>query len=226
MRYIMRVVEKPVLYRNRKNNQTHAYTTEKLHKYRSRFPRRYVRSSSLTKSLESHYIPIVKSNLLYKKARKTAWRNSYLFPKPETQLLNEKTCGQYLYGWKRLFCQDPMTCSKIFKEEDLEKSKKMKFVLMELKTAGNHYGFLVIETTTNRIVEWEDLPDVDMVQEYLRKHIFPEDKYYFKETFLEEIEMTGGHICLLVEKRETAEFICRLCCELIQNNVERGYMKK
>jgi hypothetical protein len=83
MRYIMRVVEKPVLYRYRKNNRKHTYTTEKLHKYRERFPHRYVRPFSLTKSLESHYIPRVKSNLLYKKAQKKAWKNLYLFPKAE-----------------------------------------------------------------------------------------------------------------------------------------------
>jgi len=215
MRYIMRVVEKPVLYTYRKNNRIHAYTTEKLHKYRGRFPRRYVRSSSLTKSLESHYIPRVKSNLLYKKARKTVWKNSYLFPKPEIQSLNEKTDGQYLDGWKRLFCQLSMACSENCKEVDIEKSQKMGFELMELKTNGSHYVFLIRETIMNRIVGWEDLPDLDLVKEYLRKHIFPEDKCYSKEIFLEEIEMAGGHICLLVERRETAEFICRLCYELI-----------
>jgi len=215
MRYIMRIVEKPVLYRYQKNNPTHAYTTEKLHKYRERFSRRYVRPFSLTKSLDSHYIPRVKSNLLYKKARKTAWKNSYLFPKAEIQSLNEKTCWQYLDGWKRLFCQHSMACSENFKEVDIEKSKKMGFELMELKTNGSHYEFLIRETIMNRIVKWEDLPDVDMVQEYLKKHIFPEDKCYSKEIFLEEVEMAGGHICLLVERRETAEFICRLCCELI-----------
>lgn len=222
----MRVVEKPVLYGNRKNNRTHAYTTEKLHQYRERFPRRNVRSSSLTKSLESQYIPRVKSNLLYKKARKTAWKNSYLFPKPETQLLNEKTCGQYLDGWKGLYYQHSMSCSENFKEVNIKKSQKMGFELMELKADGSYYEFFIRETTTNRIVEWKDLPDVDVVQEYLRKHIFPEDKLYTKEIFLEEVEMAGGHVCLLVEKQETAEFICRLCCELIQNNVERGYMRR
>jgi hypothetical protein len=170
--------------------------------------------------LEFHYIPRVKSNLLYKKAQKTA--NLYLFPKAEMQSLNEKTGGQYLDGWKRLFCRLSMACSNNFKEVDIEKSKKMGFELMELKTNGSHYEFLIRETIMNRIVEWEDLPDLDMVQEYLRKHIFPEDKCYSKETFLEEVEMAGGHICLLVEKQETAEFICRLCCELIQKNVERG----
>ena len=211
----MRVVEKPVLYRYRKNNRTHAYTSEKLQKYRERFPRRYVRPSSLTKSLESHYIPRVKSNLLYKKAQKTAWKNSYLFPKAEIQSLNEKTGGQYIDGWKRLFCQLSMACSENFKEVDIEKSQKMGFELMELKTNGSHYEFLIRETIMNRIMKWEDLPDVDVVREFLRKHIFPEDKCYSKETFLEEVEMAGGHICLLVEKWETAEFICRLCCELI-----------
>ena len=189
MRYIMRVVEKPVLYGYRKNNPTHAYTTEKLHKYRERLPRRYVRPSSLTKSLESHYIPRVKSNLLYKKAQKTVWKNSYLFPKAEIQSSSEKTCWQYLDGWKRLFCQHSMACSENFKEVDIEKSKKIGFELMELKTNGD-------------------------------------DKCYSKEMFLDEVEMAGGHICLLVEKQETVEFICRLCCELIQNNVERGWMKK
>lgn len=214
MKYFMRVVGKPVLYRHQKNNQTHAYTAEKLHKYRGRFPRRNVRPSSLTKSLESHYIPRVKSNLLYKKAQKTAWKNSYLFPKAEAHVFYERMHGENLSDLEKYSCKLPTIFADNWGMVGMEKSQNIEFELIELETDGNHYGFLIIETTTNRIVKWEDLPDADIVQEYLRTHLFPEDRHYSEKDFLNDIKKVQGYIYLSVEKQETAKFICKLCCEL------------
>ena len=86
---------------------------------------------------------------------------------------------------------------------------------MELKTQGWGYRFLIRDTATRRFVEWKDLPDVDSVQEYLRKHRFPKDKLYSEKAFLNDIEKASGYIHLLVEKKETAEYISELCGELI-----------
>jgi hypothetical protein len=56
---------------------------------------------------------------------------------------------------------------------------------------------------------------VDTVKEYLKKHPFPKDKLYSEQEFLEDVEKAAGYIHLLVEKEETADFICDLCYELI-----------
>jgi len=87
--------------------------------------------------------------------------------------------------------------------------------LMELKTDGSHYAFIIQESIMDNIVTWECLPDADTVRGYLKKHRFPNDKLYSEDAFLEDMEKAAGYIHLLVEKRETAEFICDLCVDLI-----------
>ena len=86
---------------------------------------------------------------------------------------------------------------------------------MELKTDGSHYEFILRESVMDNIVTWECLPDTDTVKEYLKEHPFPKDKLYSEQEFLEDVEKAAGYIHLWVEKRETAEFICDLCYELI-----------
>jgi hypothetical protein len=87
--------------------------------------------------------------------------------------------------------------------------------LMELKTDGSHYEFIIRESVMDNIVIWECLPAVDTVKEYLRKHPFPKDELYSQKEFLEDVQKAAGYTHLMVEKRETAEFICELCSALI-----------
>jgi len=87
--------------------------------------------------------------------------------------------------------------------------------LMELKTDGSCYEFLIRESIMDEILTWECLPDVDTISEYLKKHPFPNDKLYSKEEFLQDVEKASGYIHLVVGKRQTAEFICDLCSALI-----------
>jgi len=86
---------------------------------------------------------------------------------------------------------------------------------MELKTDGSHYEFILRESVMDNIVTWECLPDTDTVTEFLKEHPFPKDKLYSEQEFLEDVKKAAGYIHLWVEKRETAEFICDLCYELI-----------
>jgi len=86
---------------------------------------------------------------------------------------------------------------------------------MELKTDGSHYEFILRESVMDNILTWECLPDVDTVKKYLKEHPFPKDKLYSEQEFLEDVEKAAGYVHLLVEKRETAQFICELCSELI-----------
>ena len=87
--------------------------------------------------------------------------------------------------------------------------------LMELKTDGSYYEFILRETVMNNIVIWGCLSDADTVKEYLKEHAFPEDTLYSEQEFVEEVAGSDSYIHLIVQKRETAEFICDLCCELI-----------
>ena len=87
--------------------------------------------------------------------------------------------------------------------------------LMELKTDGSHCEFILRESVMDNIVTWECLPDTDTIKEDLKEHSFPKDKLYSEQEFLEDVEKAAGYIHLWVEKRETAEFICDLCYELI-----------
>ena len=80
----------------------------------------------------------------------------------------------------------------------------MGFELMEIKNNGSHYEFIIRETVMNNILNWQDLPDVGAIKEYLKEHHLPKDKLYPEKEFLEEAEGTG-YIHLWVEKRKTAD---------------------
>ena len=67
----------------------------------------------------------------------------------------------------------------------------------------------------DEIVRWECLPGVDAVKQYLKRHPFPQDKLYAEKAFLEDVAKATGYIHLVVERQETAEFICDLCYALI-----------
>jgi hypothetical protein len=91
----------------------------------------------------------------------------------------------------------------------------MGFELMELRTDGSRYEFIIRETIMNEIVRWNDFSEIDTVKKYLEKHHFPKDSLYPEEDFIEEIEGSDRFIHLIVEKPETADFILNMCCELI-----------
>jgi hypothetical protein len=91
----------------------------------------------------------------------------------------------------------------------------MVFELMELKTDGSHYEFLIRESIMDEIVTWEWLPGVDAVRQYLKKHPFPQDELYPEKAFLDDVQKATGYIHLVAERQETAEFICDLCYALI-----------
>ena len=65
---------------------------------------------------------------------------------------------------------------------------------------------------------WGSLPDAKEIKEYFEKKPFPKDALYSKRMFWEDYENKYGYISLVVEKRETAQFICDLCAALIMRH--------
>jgi len=195
MKYIMNVARVPLLYDYRKNSYRHRHDTDKLQTYREELLRHYVRRSSRSKLAEYHYI--------------------CLLPRAKVQRSANKKTGMDVFNWARLLYQTSMSYSNNCKGVAVKKSKKMVFELMELKTDESHYEFLIRESIMDEIVTWECLPDVDIVKQYLKKHPFPKDELYPEKAFLEDVEKAPGYIHLVVENRETAEFICDLCSALI-----------
>jgi hypothetical protein len=215
MKYIMRVTGEPVLYNYGKNDRRHSYVIEKQERYREELLRHYERPSPLTKSAKLYYLSEGGSRLLHGRARETAGGNLFISYRTDFRALAKKKSGKDRDGWERFLYQLPRAYSNISKNVAAEKSQKMGFELMELKTDGSHYEFLIREKITHRIVQWGDLPDVDTVREYLEKHLFPKDQCYLEEEFLDDVAAAKGYIHLPVEKRQTAEFIRDLIYELV-----------
>src|SRR3989339_398977 len=66
-----------------------------------------------------------------------------------------------------------------FTIEDIKndrKSNRVGFELIELKTDGSHYEFIIKDTIKNRIIGWQSIPGSDVFMEYLKEHLFPKDK--------------------------------------------------
>lgn len=217
MKYITVTAGEPGLYGYRRNSYRckQRNITAKLQDYREKFLPRHERAPTIRKMAASYFVSRTEARPLNMQARRTSGRDCYLSLRTGTRAFGGKKAKGDVDGWERFFFQPIRTYSNNCKKVCVKKPQKMRFKLVELKTDGSHYEFLIRETIMNQIVEWEDLPDVDTVREYLRKLPFPKDKCYWKEDFLDEIEKTGGHIHLFVEKRDTAEFICKLCYELI-----------
>jgi len=195
MKYITNVGSMPLLYGYRRSRYRHRYVTDKLQMYREELLRHYVRRSSRPKLAEYHYL--------------------FFSPRAKVQRSANKKSGQDVLDWARLLYQLSMSYSNNCKGVAVKKSKKMVFELMELKTDGSHYEFLIRESIMDEIVTWECLPDVDTVKQYLKKHPFPQDRLYSEKAFLEDLQKATGYIHLVVERRQTAEFICDLCSALI-----------
>jgi hypothetical protein len=116
-----------------------------------------------------------------------------LSPRARVHGSANKKSRQDALDWARLLYQVSTSYSNNHKEVAVKNSKKMVFELMT----------------------WECLPDVDTVRQYLGKHPFPQDKLYPEKAFLEDVQRAVGYTHLVVEKRETAEFVCDLCSDLI-----------
>ena len=195
MNYITNVAGMPFLYGYRRNSYTHKYITSEPQGHRERLSRQYIQSYSPVKLAEYHYF--------------------LLSPRAKVQGLAHAKHRQDLVDWVSLLYQTSMPYSNNHKEVAVKNSQKMTFELKELKTEGGHYEFIIRESIMDNIVTWECLPDADTIKEYLKKHPFPRDELYPEKTFLEDVEKATGYIHLVVEKRETAEFICDLCSALI-----------
>ena len=98
------------------------------------------------------------------------------------------------------------------------KRKKMRvgFELIELKTDGSCFMYIIRDSIWNNIMGWKGLPKINDFMEYLKKHPFPEDRMYSEQDFLEDAENREGFICFKVAKRETAEFIRQMIYDLYE----------
>jgi len=90
--------------------------------------------------------------------------------------------------------------------------------LIEVKDSAlreNEREFLFKISATEHILHYEELMlDDEKVKEYIKEIPFPKDKHYNKETFLQDLN-SEGYVCVIVEKRETAEYIAELFNELV-----------
>lgn len=132
MNYIMNVAGMPLLYAYRRNRYTHKYITREPQRYRERLSRQYIQSYSPVKLAEYHYF--------------------LLSPRAKVRGLANKKRGQDVLDWARLLYQVLMSYSNNSKV-GVKKSQKMAFELMELKTDGSHYEFIVRESVMDNIAE-------------------------------------------------------------------------
>lgn len=195
MNYITNFAGMPLLYGNQRDSYRHRHVADRVQTYREELLRQYTRPSFRGKLAEYHYI--------------------CLSPRARLQGSANKKSGQDILDWARLLYQVSLPYSKNCKEVGVKNSKKMVFELMELKTDESHYEFLIRESIMDEIVNWNCLPGVDAVKQYLRKHPFPQDELYPEKAFLDDVEKATGYIHPVVERQETAEFICDLYYALI-----------
>jgi hypothetical protein len=195
MKYITNIAGMSPLYAYGRGSYRHSYVAAEQRGYRDELPHQYKRPSSAARVAEYQYF-------LLSPRRKNHW------------LDNEKREQDFL-GWAGLLYQVSLSYSNNHKEVKVKKPQKMGIRLMELKTDGSHYEFLIRESVMDEIVTWECLPDADTVRQYLKKHRFPKDRLYSEKVFLEDVAKATGYIHLFVERRRTAEFISDLCSALI-----------
>ena len=109
--------------------------------------------------------------------------------------------------------KEKLTMQKV---KDKRRRMRVGVELIELKTDGSYFEFLIHETVRNKILGWEWLPDVDVFKEYLKENDFPEDKLYSEQKLWDDIEHASGFMRLKVERKETAKFICKMIYELFE----------
>ena len=214
MNYITTRAIEPIQNTYRTSHYTQRYITLRPKGYTNQFLPRYERTPTVRTMKASHFFDRIEQQALRRLARKKTPKDSYLSLTAATEVFTKNKYRENKDDWVRFF--EPIVIySNHHKAIKIKKSKKVGFELIELKTDGTCYEFLIRKTTINRFVEWEDLRDVNIVREYLKTHDFPDDQCYSKKAFLDEVENVGGYILLCVERRRTAKFILNLCRELI-----------
>jgi hypothetical protein len=121
---------------------------------------------------------------------------------------------QDFFDWARLLYQITIPNEYNANRANIKKPDKVIFELLELKTDGKNYELLIWDCIKNSIVTWGYLPNTEKIKEYLKKNPFPKDALYTEQMFWEDSENAYGYISLIVEKRETGQFICDLCSAL------------
>ena len=214
MEYIIKTAYSRASQISRPYRQTGNHRIEWLDSYRAGSLPSYVRPSSVDELARPHYRPRKEPRVPYYDTARTQRRYLYVSRIKTLQLPAYKRRSEHVENWAKLVYPPVMTYSKNCKGVD-KKSEKMGIRLMELKTDGSHYEFVIRDTFTATVVTWECLPEADAVRQYLKEHPFPEDSLYPEKAFVEDVEKASGYIHLMVEKRKTAEFVCHLCCALI-----------
>jgi hypothetical protein len=218
MRYIIRAAYRTIFQASRPYGQIRNYPAEGLDRYRAGGLQRYVRPSSVDESTRPYYRPREKPRMPYYDYYDNGRTNRRYLHLSLARALKRSRDEKHDEGfedWVKLLYLPVTTYLENGKQAAKEKTKKKDLALMELKTHSRHYGFIICDGVMDTIVTWECLPDVDTVRQYLKGHSFPDDRLYSKEAFLRDVQKATGYIHLIVEKRETAEFICNLCCALI-----------
>ena len=198
----------------RMSHYTQRYIAPKLPDYTARFLPRYERDPAAETMEASYFVYRVEQEALRRLARKKARQNSYLSLSAAAQAFAEKEHKEKEEGWVR-FLEPIAIYSNQHKKVEIEKPKKVGYELIELKNPGTHREFLIREKVTCQLVKWDDLPVGNIVWEYIKRHGFPEDKYYSEEDFLNDVKNRSSEIFLCVESRETADFVLKLCHGLI-----------
>jgi len=116
--------------------------------------------------------------------------------------------------WRKLLGDEEQLTMPEIKAE--RRKLRVELKLIELKTDGNCFEFLIHETVRNKILGWCSLPDVDAFKEYLKKNAFPEYELYSEQNFLDNVENASGFMRLKVARKETAEFILKMIYELFE----------
>jgi|GEM_PF-1456142 len=215
MKYVTIGGVEQVLYGYRKSEYGQRYIAPKLQDYRERLPPQYGRISSLRTIASSYLASGAASELQRQKPRRICGPDCYISLIAGQGVSATGRNRKVADEWVRFFYQPVIIYSNNHNAMERKEPQKARYELVELKNEGCDYEFFIRNTTTKRFVEWKDLPDVDGMREYLRICPFPRDKCFSREKFLNELENEEGYILLRVEKRETAEFICELCDELI-----------
>jgi len=199
------------------------YSSPRLPYYTAKFLRQYKRIPTTRTWRASDFADRINSEMQVRISRKTyqAQRPPRLSSEYQSSIVRKRK--EKTDDWIRFFYKPVLIYSNRRKEGETNKLQEIRYELLELKNPGSHREFFIVERARNRFVRWEDLPDLDVIKEYLRKYGFPEDKFYSEEIFLDDIEHENGEIFLCVEKRDTAVFILNMCNELIRKPIKNVF---
>jgi hypothetical protein len=209
MKYLLNVAGTPHFYAYQRNGYKQKYFIKETYGHREGLSNLYRRNEQPNKLREyRYYIPSPKAKVQ---------RPAYALYKRD------------FMDWTKLLYQIIVPQSYDSNAADikmLNKPHKATFELLELKTDGRYYEYLIRDCIKNNIVTWGYLSSITKIKEYLKENPFPEDALYSEQMFWEDYENKYGYISIVVEKRETAEFICDLCAALIiRHKISKGRYK-